>query len=1251
MKHIALALLISLSVSAQTIRTSGSNVDLLDAEWASVVAKKTGTAGEQAQYAALQSYIANYCPSTVTVGASKQGCHLPMALAYKMDSTTYGGASANKACLLLKYYVDRQDGDAGGYLDTDGELNSTDYFRWGGPVVASSWSILKTHCDAYDTSVGDRVRETVSRAWEILKPDTTYPNGRFAIIKTPYQVNGNSGLGQVLAMTKLAAATYDASTYTAPQTTWLPYIKTAIMDAYVVPCLVNDTAASNLESCYGGSWGEGMSEYGPESIKMMMELIEAWRVGTTDSDYWASVSGVFPGRAADWVLHATSPTGAAGTYYTLYQPFLYRDVQAGNGQYYGYMYFVWRQMVNRMQAHLERSGDTTRADYLQWWMKNIQPAYWVTKAPASENVGFEWDMLLYDDPDSAGTDYRSVIGTDDITPYMLLTRSDWTANATWAGFLAMQEGGSHQHADTGTFNIYRKGKWLTREIPGYFSARNNMTSSLHNNLTLNGHGAFTVVRQGTISGTARLQRRTGGYMATCNDVYCSAQADLSPSYKFSGYLISSDVNTATRDFFHLKANDIFVVSDRIKYSTGVTAPSIFHVQSEKGAATISGDLATISNASQRLHVTKVFPSTADFYTPSLSTCKVIDIRIRSNDQAAFFFDCAGLPTGTPSITLSGFTGDYAVLNGARTFSVQSGQSGAEPFSDGVSYNGERLLLTSAGLFIGLAAYDPATHGYGTTSLTRSVQWNDPDINPTAPGTLVTHNPYRLDIHSGRRVNEESFLVVMQGADSTDTAMTVSALTSTTSNATGAAFTPPGGSLTEVIAPTLTTPTFPMSITRTGDPATHYVFGMTPGSTYKIRDALGVTTIDTTGSGTSVVANNAGILTYSVDTGVASPTITLVATPSSLTASCVNGGSNPADQTIDLTVTGDGGEAAISFSDDSSAISETLSGGAAPQNTPQTMTVAFGGCSGLSVGTHNLTISVTSGTTYVVNSPLTIPATVTVAADPLIAASPASVNFTATVSGANPADQTVTISRTVSGDLGTITEDSAGGWLTVSPTTATGITSQDLTLSVDIAGLSAGQHTATITIPSTGASNTPLTVPVLLAIDPPPQIGIEPKTTVNEAIIRYTAPSRSACTVRACTDATCASVVATGSDGGGFPSRTYTITGLTAATSYVAQTVCGDEIRARAFTTRASGGPTVTFPIDKFNAYDADNILVEYGATDSLTETPIEGTCSGSRCTAMITWANANRILYYRIKFRDSGDNVLWTEAIVATSLR
>jgi hypothetical protein len=102
-------------------------------------------------------------------------------------------------------------------------------------------------------------------------------------------------------------------------------------------------------------------------------------------------------------------------------------------------------------------------------------------------------------------------------------------------------------------------------------------------------------------------------------------------------------------------------------------------------------------------------------------------------------------------------------------------------------------------------------------------------------------------------------------------------------------------------------------------------------------------------------------------------------------------------------------------------------------------------------------------------------------NPTIGVSPSSFSFTATAGGANPANQSLSITNTGGGTLNW-TASSNATWLSVSPTSGTAPSTA--TVSVNITGLAAGTYNGAITVSATGATNTPVNVPVTLTVNNP-----------------------------------------------------------------------------------------------------------------------------------------------------------------------
>lgn len=99
---------------------------------------------------------------------------------------------------------------------------------------------------------------------------------------------------------------------------------------------------------------------------------------------------------------------------------------------------------------------------------------------------------------------------------------------------------------------------------------------------------------------------------------------------------------------------------------------------------------------------------------------------------------------------------------------------------------------------------------------------------------------------------------------------------------------------------------------------------------------------------------------------------------------------------------------------------------------------------------------------------------------IIAVSPASLQFAYTIGGTAPAAQTFQITNSGAGTLAwTSTVSSSASWLSVS--VSSGTAPSTVSISVSPTGLSAGTYTGSVQIAASGASNTPLSVPVTFTV--------------------------------------------------------------------------------------------------------------------------------------------------------------------------
>ncbi len=116
--------------------------------------------------------------------------------------------------------------------------------------------------------------------------------------------------------------------------------------------------------------------------------------------------------------------------------------------------------------------------------------------------------------------------------------------------------------------------------------------------------------------------------------------------------------------------------------------------------------------------------------------------------------------------------------------------------------------------------------------------------------------------------------------------------------------------------------------------------------------------------------------------------------------------------------------------------------------------------------------------------------------PVINISPTSFTFSATAGGSSPAGQLLTIQNSGGGSLiWTLSADQP--WLTFNP--ASGVAGSSTTVGANISGMTAGSYSSTLTVAATGATNTPVVVPVTLTINPgTPAIGYNPSSLTFSA---------------------------------------------------------------------------------------------------------------------------------------------------------
>ncbi len=255
----------------------------------------------------------------------------------------------------------------------------------------------------------------------------------------------------------------------------------------------------------------------------------------------------------------------------------------------------------------------------------------------------------------------------------------------------------------------------------------------------------------------------------------------------------------------------------------------------------------------------------------------------------------------------------------------------------------------------------------------------------------------------------------------------------------------------------------------------------------------------------VQAVGPGVTTITAASGsqTASSTVTVLAPPAiGLASSAVSftaraGSTNPAAQTVAITNGGPGTLQGIAVSDVQYAsgqpagwLTATVSGASASVTQTSSLQLAAA-VAGLNPGAYTATVVISASGAS--NSPQSVAVSFTVTARPTIELSATSAVFSAVSGAANPAPTIVNVTSAVpaqaTGLVASIVynEPAQSGWLTATLNGST--TPATLTLQAAAGARPAGTYSATVTVSSPDASNSPRQVPVTFAIAPAPRIDL------------------------------------------------------------------------------------------------------------------------------------------------------------------
>jgi len=237
--------------------------------------------------------------------------------------------------------------------------------------------------------------------------------------------------------------------------------------------------------------------------------------------------------------------------------------------------------------------------------------------------------------------------------------------------------------------------------------------------------------------------------------------------------------------------------------------------------------------------------------------------------------------------------------------------------------------------------------------------------------------------------------------------------------------------------------------------------------------------------------------------------TMSVTPNSLSFSQTKGGAAPDPKTVSVSTSSTDIPFTISVSTTKGSgwLSATASSTTATGSSPATVTVKVDG-STLAPDTYTGSVTITSNSAFTSGSPVTIPVTLEVKPG-TISVTPASLTFNQVTGGTAPASQTLAVAGApgaLTFAVTTSTSGNSGNWLSVD--TTTGTTPANVKVSVNAGTLPPATYNGTVTITSTGATGSPLSVQVTLVVSSSQTITVSPSSLNFSYVIgSSTAPAQ------------------------------------------------------------------------------------------------------------------------------------------------
>jgi hypothetical protein len=297
-------------------------------------------------------------------------------------------------------------------------------------------------------------------------------------------------------------------------------------------------------------------------------------------------------EAVYWLIHATTPapTYRKGDPNPYYQLFPFGEDESGGG----YPPVGQRPYLGDfLETTATEWSDRPVGRYARTWVNQVAaPRSCYVSAVSQGDKEGDWASLPLD--------YYAP------GPRFLYSRNQWGPQATVVLLQLGRPGGSsYLHADAGTFQIWRNGRWLSKETTGYvlqFNGGSSNDTIAHNGLLLGGKGMARAWQEGEPE-VLRLQ---------CTPAFSYACVDLSKTYRASrdGNPVAEYDNPSAvhvvREFLFLRELETLVILDRVQTSAkDVDRTFLLHFP-EEPAADEAGFLGV--NEDQALRVISLLPA-------------------------------------------------------------------------------------------------------------------------------------------------------------------------------------------------------------------------------------------------------------------------------------------------------------------------------------------------------------------------------------------------------------------------------------------------------------------------------------------------------------------------------------------------------------------------------------------------------------------------------------------------------------------